>query len=531
MNQNKQPPPRSLTARLWSTLASMKFAILLLVILAVISVFGLFVEEFLPDNPMSSPWSEYVWEKLGSDGMTAMRNIGLTRPFQAPWYRFLVALLAVSLLACVSQRLPGILRRLKQGPAKLDKTAILALPLHATISNTTRETLQSKWPKKFFRREDVQENGELWTGEFGHSAHIGPVMTHIGMFLLAAGAMMASMGVNTFQLGGFPGETIVIDSIVVRDFPFELKVDSFRVVYYSLAPGQTVLVDGEFLGKTLKRIRDDVWLVETGSHGKEPDRIEVEQTRLKNQFDRNYDRGNIRDYIANVSVLEEGQAVRTAHIEVNHPLRHKGWRIYQSDYDPQHPRVVARFDTAYMKVSRAADSTALDTLLVTFDSPTTFADNFVLTIQGFYPDYRRGQGEDYSLSATMNNPAIRISISQNDKELSSTVLFQKFAFHGGTSEQVPYIFEILDIKGAGADEELRTIFSFRRDWGGGVIWAGFIIMTIGLLLAFYLIHRRFWIWIEPESDGKVRAVIGGESERGSHHFEREFQTIISRMKT
>ncbi len=525
MNQNTQPPPRSLTARLWSTLASMKFAILLLVILAVISVFGLFVEEFLPDNPMASPWSEYVWEKLGADGMMALRNIGLTRPFQAPWYRFLVALLAVSILACVSQRLPGILRRLKQGPAKLDKTAILALPLHATISNTTRETLQSKWPKKFSRREEVKENGELWRGEFGHYAHLGPALTHIGMFLLAIGAMMASLGVNTFQMGGFPGDTIMAE-----DLPFELKIDSFRVEYYPLAPGQTVLVDDEFLGRTLKRIRDDIWLVETGPHGKKSDRIEVEASQLANQFDRNFDSGNIRDYIANVSVFEEGQAIRTAHIEVNHPLRHKGWRVYQSSYDPEHPRVAARFDTAYIKVSRAADSTALDTLYLTFDSPAMFADNFALTAGGFYPDYRRGQGEDYSLSAMMNNPAIRIGISRNDKELSSTVLFQKFAFHGSTSEQVPFIFDILDIEGATAAEELRTIFSFRRDWGGGVIWAGFIVMTIGLLLAFYLIHRRFWIWLEPESDGKMRAVIGGESTRGTHHFEREFQTIIARMK-
>ncbi|MBU1936098.1 cytochrome c biogenesis protein ResB, partial [bacterium] len=506
--------------------ASMKFAILLLVILAVISVFGLFVEEFLPDNPMASQWSEYVWEKLGSEGMMALRNIGLTRPFQAPWYRFLVALLAVSLLACVIQRLPGILRRLKQGPAKLDKTAILALPLHATISNTTRVALQAKWPKKFTRREEVGETGELWRGEFGHYAHLGPALAHIGMFLLAIGAMMTSLGVNHFQMGGFPGDTIVTEEL-----PFELKIDSFRVEYYPLAPGQTVLVDDEFLGRTVKRIRDNVWLVQTKHHGDKSDRIEIEQSRLKNQFDRNYDGGNIRDYISSVSVIENGQAVRIAHIEVNYPLREKGWRVYQSDYDPQHPRVVARFDTAYIKVSRAADSTALDTLLLTFDNPVTFADNFTLTAGGFYPDYRRGQGEDYSLSAMLNNPAIRIHVSQNDKELSSTVLFQKFAFHGSTGEQVPFIFEILDIKGATSSEELRTIFSFRRDWGGSVIWAGFIVMTIGLLLAFYLIHRRFWIWLEPEEGGKVRAIIGGDSERGKHHFEREFQTIISRMKS
>jgi hypothetical protein len=42
-----------------------------------------------------------------------------------------------------------------------------------------------------------------------------------------------------------------------------------------------------------------------------------------------------RDYLSAVSVIEDGRTVRTQTVEVNHPLRHGGLAIYQSDFNPQ----------------------------------------------------------------------------------------------------------------------------------------------------------------------------------------------------
>jgi hypothetical protein len=42
-----------------------------------------------------------------------------------------------------------------------------------------------------------------------------------------------------------------------------------------------------------------------------------------------------RDYLSAVSVIENDRTVRTHTIEVNHPLRHGGLAIYQSDFNPQ----------------------------------------------------------------------------------------------------------------------------------------------------------------------------------------------------
>ncbi len=525
MKETQQTNSKSLLLRLWATLASMKFAIWLLIILALISVFGLFVTEFLPDSPMASSWAEFVWTKLGQRGMTLLRDVGLTRPFHAPWYRVLIGLLAVSLLSCILQRFPGVLRRLKRGPISIDKNALRELPLHVEIAGVSREALAAHWPARFSRLQETSEAGELWRGECGQYAHLGPPLAHTGMFLLALGAFLASLGGHAFEQGGYPGETVEAPQI-----PFALRVDSFRVEYYPLAPGQRVLVGGELLGQILKRASHGAWLVEILGQEGMSERIELPEAMLKNRFDPEFDSGNIRDYIATVSVMEDDQVVRRAHIEVNHPLRYKGWRIYQSSYEPSRPRIAARFETASVEVLQASDSSVIDTIALPFQEEVSFAGTYSMKTADFYPDYRRGSGEDYSLSAQMNNPALRVQILQNGQPLGSTVLFQKFAFHGGFGVKTPFLFRILDITGLVATEELRTVFQFRQDRGGSVIWAGFIAMTLGLLLAFYMIHRQLWVWIEPLPDGRVRAFIGAESARGAHHFEREFHTIVAQMK-
>lgn len=42
----------------------------------------------------------------------------------------------------------------------------------------------------------------------------------------------------------------------------------------------------------------------------------------------------IKDFFSHVEVIEDGNVVKEKIVEVNHPLRHRGWSIYQSSYDP-----------------------------------------------------------------------------------------------------------------------------------------------------------------------------------------------------
>jgi len=45
----------------------------------------------------------------------------------------------------------------------------------------------------------------------------------------------------------------------------------------------------------------------------------------------------VRDYLSTLSVLEAGRVVKTETIEVNYPLEHGGFVVYQADYRPEDP--------------------------------------------------------------------------------------------------------------------------------------------------------------------------------------------------
>jgi hypothetical protein len=45
----------------------------------------------------------------------------------------------------------------------------------------------------------------------------------------------------------------------------------------------------------------------------------------------------VRDYLSTLSVLESGRVVKTETIEVNYPLEHGGFVVYQADYRPEDP--------------------------------------------------------------------------------------------------------------------------------------------------------------------------------------------------
>jgi hypothetical protein len=46
---------------------------------------------------------------------------------------------------------------------------------------------------------------------------------------------------------------------------------------------------------------------------------------------------DVRDYLSTLTVLENGVQVLSQKVEVNHPLSHGGYHLYQSDYDPRDP--------------------------------------------------------------------------------------------------------------------------------------------------------------------------------------------------
>ncbi|SEP05048.1 cytochrome c biogenesis protein ResB [Aquisalimonas asiatica] len=80
------------------------------------------------------------------------------------------------------------------------------------------------------------------------------------------------------------------------------------------------------------------------------------------------------------------------------------------------------------------------------------------------------------------------------------------------------------------DHRQATGLQITRAPGEGVVYAGSLMLVIGLGLMFYVRHRRVWLRLQQGSDGRVGWLLAGWEQRRSSLFGAEFQALADRLE-
>jgi len=65
-------------------------------------------------------------------------------------------------------------------------------------------------------------------------------------------------------------------------------------------------------------------------------------------------------------------------------------------------------------------------------------------------------------------------------------------------------------------------------WG---VWAGVVLMGIGLTFVFYVVHMRFWVVpVRDPKTGKYSLWIGGTANRNRDAFEQRFHDLVASLE-
>jgi cytochrome c biogenesis protein ResB len=62
------------------------------------------------------------------------------------------------------------------------------------------------------------------------------------------------------------------------------------------------------------------------------------------------------------------------------------------------------------------------------------------------------------------------------------------------------------------------------------VWAGVVLMAIGLTFVFYVIHMRLWVVPVQNADGSLSLWIGGSANRNRDAFEETFGALVEDLK-
>ncbi|MCB9357740.1 MAG: cytochrome c biogenesis protein ResB [Calditrichaeota bacterium] len=496
--------------KLWAMLSTMKFAIWILIVLGVLSLASLFSGELV--DPL---WMKQEPSGAGAAfGQLVYKTLEMDQPFSSWWYRGLLGVLSLSLFACVLERTPIVWRMWSRKP-ELDPRAVneRTAPIYITTSEPSKPLID-RLSKSLGTRAD---SDGVWVGESHRLALWGPLLTHIGLLLLAIGGLVGSFGGTHSRAGGYAG-----DIVAAEDMPFEVRIDSFRVEYYPFQPGQWVLVDGEWIGRLVERDSDNSWKIERRNQMGELELVSMEDEWISNDWDIRSTGGNIKQYISSVTVLEDGQEVLERQISVNTPLRYRGFRLYQSSYDPDNPRVITSYDQVTLVVSDTLGNVLNRLPLKQGGSVQVPDDSLTIFAGRFLPDFKLdSRRQAYSASGNMANPAVELlARGPNGYE---RLIWSFLQMQGHQITIGAHRFEATEIQNPNTTIGIATIFEIRRTIGTEFLWLGFVVSSLGLILCFYMTHRIVYVQ-SPSADIPLTRVYAF-SKKMIRGFEHDLEAI------
>ncbi|MBK6911253.1 MAG: cytochrome c biogenesis protein ResB [bacterium] len=499
-------PPVSRKPKWWAMLSTMKFAIWILIVLGALSLASLFSNELVDPQ-----WMDQPAEGTGAAiGQLIYRSLEMHNPFSSWWYRGLIALLSLSLFACVLERTPIVWRLWSRKP-DLDPRIVNEHSAQIYLSTTeAAETFLPRLGRSLATRLDSER---VWVGESGRWALWGPLLTHVGLLLLAIGGLVGSFGGTDVRNGGYPGDIVQTEGV-----PFDVRIDSFRVEFYPLQPHQWVLAEGAWIGRLIERDGPDSWKVERRAETGELEYVSLQDVEISNDWDLRNAGGNIKQYISSVTILENGQPVLEKQISVNTPLRYRGYRFYQSSYDPGSPRVTATYDQLTVVVSDSLGNVLHRLPLKQNESVMIPGDTVKITAARLLPDFKLDSRRNaYSASANFTNPALELT-AEGPNGFKKT-MWSFLAMEGHQTVVGNLKYEATDITGRQARMDIVTIFEIRRTVGTEFLWLGFIVASLGLILCFYITHRI--VYVERPSAGQPLTRVYAFSKKMIRAFEHD----------
>ena len=76
-----------------------------------------------------------------------------------------------------------------------------------------------------------------------------------------------------------------------------------------------------------------------------------------------------------------------------------------------------------------------------------------------------------------------------------------------------------------AKQRYATGLQVAKDPGVWVVYAGCVLMILGLIVAFFMSHKRIWLYIREETDGTSSILMTGNANKNKAAFEKTFQTL------
>jgi cytochrome c biogenesis protein len=260
--------------------SNLKFAIIILGIIAITSSIGSFIEQdevntFYEENyPLLKPIYGFINYKL-------ILNLGLDHVYTTWWFFSLLLILGISLISCTITRQFPLFANSKEYFFRKQKSSFLQLPFCVKIKNIyyLKEKILLEIQKMNFY---IYQKGNLIYAYKGLIGRISPILVHFSLILILIGSFFGAL------------KNFKAQELLPKGELFHVQ-NSIRIGLFTPLPTITTRVN-------------DFWV--------------------------EYENDRIHQFYSNLSILDNyGNEIKNQTISVNNPLRYDNIDFYQSDWN------------------------------------------------------------------------------------------------------------------------------------------------------------------------------------------------------
>ncbi|MEE4354117.1 MAG: cytochrome c biogenesis protein ResB [Desulfatiglans sp.] len=452
---------------LWHFFKSVKLTIVLLIILAVLSILGTII-------PQKGQGAHEFARTLTPELFHLFKSLNLFDMYHSLWFRLIIGCLALNLIICSLDRLPGTLKLIRT-PSRPDRNRPFEdLPEEQLlVVQENRKEAPDRVAgllRKRYRAVQEKQAGEnhfFYVTKGGYS-RFGFYFVHLSILIILAGALV----------GSFSG--------------FEAYME---------------IVEGEKRDTAV--LRDGMGSIKLG--------FDVQLDKFSLDV---YDNGMPREYRSDLTFIIDGRFVKKQSVIVNDPAVFMGISFYQSSYGSVPSKDVR------IRIRRPDSPQGFITREVARGGVYPMAD-----------DDGEFQVLDIRADLMRMGPAVLIAVRKNEKEIMRFWVFQnwevaKERLPGPMAQSLmfnpsafkPYTF-ILDK----LETRKYTVLQVNRDPGVPIVWIGCFLMVAGFFVTFFMFHRRIWIRVTLK-ERATEIAVAGTSNKNQVALQNELKHLTQELK-
>jgi cytochrome c biogenesis protein len=268
-----------------------------------------------------------------------------------------------------------------------------------------------------------------------------------------------------------------------------------------------VIFVGAIIGSTLGykasvMIREGSSVSQVYAHAKGNPAIPIDFEVRCDRFELEiYDTGAPKEFTSDLVVLENGKEILSKSIEVNHPLDYGGLTFYQSSYQPVENAYVIELENGTTKAAKKF---------------------FVGPGQPF-------KWEDEGLTFGITNRMGPYMMGRyRHKIWFNDVTEKPIEFWADEGKML-----IIERPGTNYSFRIRQLYytglQVTKDPGVWWVYLGCAMMLIGLYIAFFLSHKKVWIYISGDAS-RSRIQVSGQSNKNQIGFENDFAALTGLLE-